>query len=401
MTDKVDWRGKYRALALEVEQHEQQCSQAVECLRNLASQFDLAVHGESAELDRLLASLAAELQSGRLDTVPELLRKTEKHVRLIDEARAQKARQLIKRIDEWVLLLQGTTENQAGALVDVKQKLAGTADNMQQLPGLIDTLLTFQRQNSRSDAGVVSADDLAQPNDVISKRMAQRLLELIQLFNVPAQYRASTHELISCLEAGPGPEELEQCLEKVSVLARACGGNAGEDIQAYLVGLSEQLAYLRSFLDKAETADAVKLQRNNLLDQTVRYDVHKISQAVKQTSDINELKMAVSTQLASLIKAVDTHKKAENQHIAELQQERQNLLSRLDEMELKAAGFRRSAEEAHMKSRTDPLTGWRIGLPMTSSLRMKWRAISATVRLSLFVLPISIFSRALTISMVI
>jgi diguanylate cyclase len=357
MTDKVDWRGKYRALALEVEQHEQQRSQAADCLRSLAVQLDLAAHGESAELDQLLASLVTELQTGKLDKVPELLRKTEKHVRLLDETRAQQARQLIKRIDEWVLLLQGTAESEEGGLVEVRQKLAGVADNMRQLPGLIDTLLTFQRQISRSDVGAVSTDDLAQPNDVISKRMAQRLLELIQLFNVPVQHRARTHELISRLEAGPGPEELERCLEEVSALARTCGGSTGEDIQAYLVGLNEQLAYLRSFLDRAETADVVQLKRNNLLDQTVRHDVHKISQAVKQTSDINELKTAVSTQLASLIKAVDTHKKAENQHVAELQRERKILLSRLEEMESKAAGFRRSAEEAHMKSRTDPLTG--------------------------------------------
>ncbi|MET3998191.1 GGDEF domain-containing protein [Marinobacterium sp. MBR-109] len=357
MTDKVDWRGKYRALALEVEQHEQQHAQAAECLRNLAIQLDLAVHGQSATLDQLLASLVAELQAGKLDAVPDLLRKTEKHVRLLDETRAQQARQLIKRIDEWVLLLQGTAESQAGTLVEVRQKLAGTADNMQQLPGLIDTLLTFQRQNAYSDSDTVSADDLAQPGDVISSRMAQRLLELIQLFNVPAQHRARTHELISRLEAGPGSEELEQCLEEVSVLARACGGNVGADIQAYLVGLSEQLAYLRSFLDKAETADTVQLQRNNLLDQTVRHDVQKISQTVKLSSDIDELKTAVSTQLASLIKAVNTHRRAEDQHIAELKRERQGLMSRLDEMEQKAAGFRRSAEEAHMKSRTDPLTG--------------------------------------------
>ncbi|MDY6890951.1 MAG: GGDEF domain-containing protein [Pseudomonadota bacterium] len=357
MAEKVDWRDKYRTLALEVEQQERQQSQQNELLHGLATQLDLALHGESAPLDRLLTSLLAQLQAGKLEAVAGLLRKTEKQVRQIDEHRARLARQLSKQIDEWALLLQGTVEEPSAALVEARQTLAAMADDLQPLPAVIDTLLSFQRQSARALDSGARGDDLAQSAELISNRMAQRLLELIQQLNVPAHQRKRARALIARLEAGPDPAQLEQCLAEVASLARVCAGGSGEDIQAYLVGLSEQLAYLRRFFDKAELADTAQLRRNNLLDQTVRHDVEEINQAVMSTHDIDQLKTAVSTQLASLMRAMDAHKRAEEQHIAELKRERQQLLGRLEEMEQKATAFRASAEQAHLQSRTDPLTG--------------------------------------------
>ena len=358
MTDKVDWRGKYRTLSLEVEQHEQRGAQAIEHLRSLAVQLDLSVHGQSPQFDQQLALLLSALQAGNLDEVPNLLRKTEKHVRLLDETRLKHVRELISRIEEWVsLLLHSAVENQAETLLEVRQQLTNSVDSTQQLPDLMDTVLTFQRQNSYSEPHVDTAEDLAQQSDVVSRRLAKRLLELIQLLNVPVQHRARAHDLIKRLESGPSTAELEPCLDDISSLARVCGGSAETDIQDYLLGLNKQLAHLRSFLDKAETSEAKQRQRNNLLDQTVRQDVHDISQTVKHSSNIDELKMAVNTQLESLTNALNAHKQAESQYISELKQERQALLIRLDDMEHKADQFRISAEDSHMKSRTDPLTG--------------------------------------------
>ncbi len=151
--------------------------------------------------------------------------------------------------------------------------------------------------------------------------------------------------------------ERAEVLEESVSLAGACGGRAGMDIQEYLVGLSRQLEYLRRFLDKTEQAEANRQHRHGLLDQTVRQGVELIGLAVEQSNDIDELKLAVSTQLANLLNAVNAHKEFEDQQVAQFAQERQQLLVRLDEIEHKAELFRKGAEEAHVKSRTDSLTG--------------------------------------------
>lgn len=358
MTDNDNWRNKYRALALESEQNEKHLSDSLDQMRSLVMQLDLAVHGQRPQLDALLTQLTSQLQQGKFDHVTNLLQKTEQQIRQLDQSRSQQAQAIVSRIDEWASLLQkGASANQSTTLSDVKQQLTEAEDTTHQLPGLIDQLLSVQRHHLQPGQALEAGDDLAVQEGIISSRLAVRLLELIELLNVPSQHMARAHSLIQQLEAGPSAAELEVCLKEIAELARICGGSAEVDIQKYLVGLNQQLEYLRSFLDKAEDSDTVQRQRNNLLDQTVRQDVRKISHTVKNTSDINELKQAVNTQLASLIKAVNNHKVAEDKHHTALKQDRAALLARLDEMELKAEQFRKSAEEAHMRSKTDPLTG--------------------------------------------
>lgn len=98
-------------------------------------------------------------------------------------------------------------------------------------------------------------------------------------------------------------------------------------------------------------------KRNNLLDQTVRSDVQVIHQKVQQSHDIDELKKAVNVQLVSIIKAMNHHKASEQKRIESLQAEKKALKERLDSMEQQSIQLRKSAEDAHVKSRTDPLTG--------------------------------------------
>ena len=188
---------------------------------------------------------------------------------------------------------------------------------------------------------------------------------------MPDSYADQVQALTERLDAGPDTDVLEECIEQVMQLAKVCGNRMEADIQEYLVGLNEQLAYLRSFLDQAEVSESRQQQRSELLNRTVRQDVHKISQAVSHASDIGELKTAVNIQLAQLIKAVNAHKEAESRHISGLRLERRKLQQRLDRMEELAEDFRRSAEEAHMKSRTDPLTGLANRSAYTQQLGME------------------------------
>ncbi|MBS98138.1 MAG: hypothetical protein CMI01_05625 [Oceanospirillaceae bacterium] len=353
-----DWRSKYRSLALEVEQNQQAHDTAIEDMRRLVTQVDVAVHGQSPDLDQLLGTLAGDLQSGKLARVSELIRKTEPLVRQLDEARATHANELISRINDWVSFLSAeVTDQQAVELNSIRQRLVDEPETTQHLPEVIDRLVKLQKAHPGSDVRTMDSDDLSQQSDVIGSRLAKRLLELIQQLNIPAEHRASAHNLVKKLEANPDVTELEQCLEEASALARVSGGTIETEIQDYLLKLNDQLAYLRTFLDKTEESATKQLNRNNLLDQTVRHDVKKISLTVRNSNDLNELKAAVNEQLASLIKAVNNHKKQDNQHIEQLQKERKELLNRLDQMEQKADHFRQAAEEAHVKSHTDPLTG--------------------------------------------
>ncbi len=357
MSEQVDWRTRYRALARETEQQEQKLATAFEQMRNLATQLDLVTHGQSPVLDALLKKLVAELQSGGGDNVQELLRKTETQVRRLEESGGDPAEPFTAPCNEWIsfLLLHDTKDAFGDTLSEAKRVLA--AADIKQLPKLLNTLLEVQKQLMPVGGGGADSNDLAASAEVASARLAQRLLDLIQQLNVPTDHAKRVHALIKRLESAPDTNVLEECLNEVSDLVRLGGGNLEEDIQEYLKSLNDQLTYLRSFMDTAEDSDVKQRKRNNLLDQSVRQDVKRIHATVQSTNDIKGLKQSVSSQLASIIRAMNKHKVAEEEHYKELKDERQKLLVRLEEMEVKTEYFRKSAEDAHMKSMTDPLTG--------------------------------------------
>ncbi|MBP0049853.1 GGDEF domain-containing protein [Marinobacterium sp. AK62] len=356
---KDDWQSKYKALVRETERHEKQLSGVFVHLRSLAIQLNLATHGQSPKLDALLDQLKSELDAGKLDSVQELLRKTEKHVRRLEGTRGQLVDSLLKQFRDWsgLLLLQDRDGACGGTLGDVRQRLEEPDTDLSLLPDIASTLLGVQKKLSHVAVAKDADDDVSKINDVVTARLAARMLELLKQINVPSRHAARAHGLMHRLEVDPDAQTLEACLEDLSGLMRACGGNLEADIQDYLVNLNQQLAYLRSFVDTSDELEQKQRKRNNLLDQTVRQDVSRIHTTVENTHDINELKLSVNAQLDSIIQAMNTHKASEDEHLATLKKEKSALIERVSQMEQKAESFRKQAEDAHVESRTDPLTG--------------------------------------------
>lgn len=356
---KDDWQGKYKSLVRESEQCEKQLASANAQLRSLSAQLDLATHGQSPTLDVLLDKLKTALEAGRTDVVQDLLRKTEKQVRKLEEPRARFATALIKQLRDWSgqLVLQDTQDHYGEVLDAARMRLDDHATDLHQLPEVASTLLGVQKKLNTLTVTRDDDNDLSHTGSVIGSRLATRMLELLQQLNVPPKYAERAHTLIQRLEASPDADGLETCLKDLSELMRVSGGNLETDIQNYLMDLNDQLAYLRSFVDSTETLELKQRKRNNLLDQTVRQDVGKIHHTVENTHDINELKRSVSAQLSGILQAMSQHKMSEDEHVKALQQEKSALVSRLSEMEQRAEMFRIRAEDAHLESRTDPLTG--------------------------------------------
>ncbi len=356
---KDDWHSKYKALVRESEQHVQTASRALSQMRSLSIQLDLALHGQSTQLDQLLNKLKAELDADRFDKVQDLLRQTEKQVLKLEGARAKSIDSLLKQLRDWanLLLLQDSEGRYSTDLDHIRHDLETGTGTLDHMPAMVASLLAVQKKLSSPTIVAESGNDLSQLSDVVSARLATRMLELMQQMNVPSQYANRAHLLIKRLETASSPDALETCLQEMSDLMRLCGGNLEEDIQNYLLNLNEQLSYLRQFVDSSDTQEIKLRKRNNLLDQTVRQDVSQIHHVVQNTRDINELKRSVNAQLTSIIQAMNNYKTHEEEHLKEIQEEKAGLIARLNDMEQRAESFRKQAEDAHVESRTDPLTG--------------------------------------------
>ncbi|TVQ74541.1 MAG: GGDEF domain-containing protein [Oceanospirillales bacterium] len=358
MSDENNWRNKYRDVARELEVCEKSRNLLLEQVHDFAVQLSLATNGQNPQLDRLMSDLTNDLSNGELKRVSKYLTQIEKQIRGLDALRVKTSQQIMQQLRVWLKELQAQDSQRQflDAFDNVSEQMTEHAESTHALPEMIAQLLDIQKriQNQTSQN---ESDDLADHDDLANARLASGLLELIQRLSVPAEYIPRASALIQRLERSHSTDDLDECLKEATELARLSGSGTDSDIQAYLSGLNEQLAFLREFFDTQEEVEKQQLQRNNLLDQTVRADVQVIHHKVQQSQDIDELKKAVNVQLVSIIKAMNHHKVSEQKRIESLQAEKKALMERLDSMEQQSIQLRQSAEDAHVKSRTDPLTG--------------------------------------------
>ena len=357
MSDE-NWRNKYRDVARELEVCEKSRNLLLEQVHDFAVQLSLATNGQNQQLDQLMADLTNDLSNGETKRVSKYLKQIEKQIRGLDTLRVKTAQQIMHQLRAWLKELQ-TQDSQHQFLNEfekINEQMIEHAESAHALPDMIAELLDVQRR-LKNQSIESESDDLAEHDDLANTRLASGLLELIQRLSIPAEHISRASALIQRLENSHSTDDLDECIKEATELARLSGSGTDADIQAYLTGLNEQLAFLREFFDTQEEVELQQRKRNNLLDQTVRADVQVIHHKVQQSDDINELKKAVNVQLVSIIKSMNQHKASEQKRIESLQSEKKELLDRLNSMEKQSETLRQSAEDAHVRSRTDPLTG--------------------------------------------
>ena len=356
MSDEI-WRNKYRDVAHELEVCEKSRNLLLEQVHDFSVQLSLATNGQNPQLDRLMSDLTNDVTNGELKRVSKYLKQIEKQIRGLDTLRVKTAQQIMQQLRAWLKELQ-TQDGQRQfleAFDQLNEQMLEHAESTHALPEIISGLLDVQRRLKNQTDSVETAD-LSDHDHLANTRLASGLLELIQRLSIPAEHIPRASALIQRLERSHSTDDLDECIKEATELARLSGSGTDADIQAYLSGLNEQLAFLREFFDTQEEVELQQRKRNNLLDQTVRSDVQVIHQKVQQSHDIDELKKAVNVQLVSIIKAMNHHKASEQKRIESLQAEKKALKERLDSMEQQSLQLRKSAEDAHVKSRTDPLT---------------------------------------------
>lgn len=362
MADSGDWQKKYKMLAKELEQTEAYSARLLEQLKVVLSQLSLGLQGQDPALDKALRQLLDKLDVIEVATLRSLTREIEKRMRVLDTSRANTVRELAELLRLWAGLIekQDAPGNLSGALADYQERLESAAERFYELPTLVRQLLDYQKQvilQPDSAATVEPNNDLADNREFEVTAISTRLLDVLQLLRVPCEHTSRVHELIAQLEANPPPQQLPPILDDLIKLMRLAGMNLGEDFEDYLLSLNQQLAYVQTFLSDNQAEELKASRRHNLLDQTVRQDVYQINRTVKQSTDINELKMAVSRQLVNIIKTMDEHKKSEEAREEKLKERYQQLLDKVSQMEKEADQVKHRIEEEQLKARTDPLTG--------------------------------------------
>lgn len=363
--DRDNWKRKYTDLTLKVEHQQHLDAQYHAQLTSLIDYLALGLSGSSASLDVELKQLGKALKEQVRTRIPLHLRQIKKEVSQLDMERRQSADLLARILHRWTQQLRRASASSplADLIAGIDSRIPEAAQHLYALTELVSELVDIQvgmigtvpLQTSDSDFELNTGKD--SDLEMLRASVAAELLQILELLQVPAEGVERARTLVLELEDGLVLERLPQLLAALVGLVRLANGNTQEDFENYLLTLNSQLMFVQQFLEESRSDEMEAMQTHSQLDRQVRQDVSNIHRSVRESEDLNALKQSVSEQLASIVQAMDSYRMQEQERETRLNRRYDDLLHKVEQMELETGKVKARMQEEQLRARTDPLTG--------------------------------------------
>ncbi|MBP0049469.1 diguanylate cyclase [Marinobacterium sp. AK62] len=365
MADQENWKRKYTELTREMEQRQQGDVRYQEQLASLIEYLSLGLEGTSSSLDADLQKLGSALKQQDQNQVPSIVRQIKKEVGQLDMER-QHSRELLARIlHRWTqqLLRANPAPSVSNLITSIDDRVPQAAEHLYSLSELISELVEIQGSMLNAPAQPKTDQDFELNSDhdrdieMLRAAVASELLQILELLPVPAEGVERARALVIELEEGLHLERLPELMSSLVELVRLANGNTQEDFENYLLTLNSQLTFVQQFLEESRSDEMSAVQTHHQLDRQVRRDVRNIHRSVKESEDLDTLKQSVSQQLASIVRAMDSYRQQEQERESRLNRRYDDLLHKVEQMELETSKVKARMQEEQLRARTDPLTG--------------------------------------------
>lgn len=365
--DQAGWKRKL----VELEQREQALSADFELLNRLSQRLCVAARGQDADLDGRLERLQEALKSAPADRgFRAQAGAVEKSMMQFFQRRDQSVRQSIDALR--TLLTQvgdHIRDGDASAKLDaLLGDLPDLLEHFYEYPSVLSQAAKYQHQALISQAGHSASDhtkptvdtertdDPDEDRELICRRVAVLLLELVGQLSVPQAEMQKAHQLMARIEGGFGWDALEQVLQDTVNLVVAVAVVGHAEFEGYLTSLNDQLADIQNFL--GESRDDQRLARDSSaqLDNAVRADVAAVEVSLQQASSLEQLKSSVRSQLGDIVQAMDRYRGELQQREQKMEKRLGELQHKLESMEEQAQRVQNHLEEQRLRALSDPLT---------------------------------------------
>ncbi|WP_409524264.1 diguanylate cyclase [Nitrincola sp. MINF-07-Sa-05] len=363
-TETEDWKRKYKDLSHEFEQSERYAERMIEQLRQLINSMITGLQGQDKLLDENLQILAKYLGDGEVRELRSVGREVEKRVRELDQKKNAVSREVADALSLWLSQIQRQSGDKISEekLGDAREQIPEASEKFYALSKLIRQMLALQSGlHDNPPSADADTHDLDNEKDerqaLLIPVISDKILELIECLRIPRERMESAQELIRRLENRPDMSELPDLLNEVVGLIRIAGLNVHDDFEDYLLSLNKQLSHVQAFLAQSREEESKAGALHLELDRTVRHNISKIRSTVKESTDLTDLKQAVTRQLATVVKNMNSYRVHEEHRDQRLQKRYDELLEKVEAMEREAEDVKARIEEEQLKARTDPLTG--------------------------------------------
>ncbi|MBA4502978.1 GGDEF domain-containing protein [Marinobacterium marinum] len=365
MPEQVDWKRRYTELTRETDRQRQTDARWREELVALVRHLGMGLRGHESELDHALEALDQALQSQDETRLFPLSSRLKQQLNQLDFDREQTREKVLRSLTQWGQQLHqlNSTSRLEPAIQSVESRVPTETGQLSTLSSLLAELVELQsRVLQNAEAEVRNSEfelnrDNQQNLELLQAEIAQQLIDLLELLQIPLEGVAQARELVRELEQGVSLERLPGAIAVLNRLIRMSTGSNQGEFESYLRILNSQLSYIQQFLEESRSERRGSRDAQQKLNDDVRRDVRTIHRSVQDSQDIVHLKQTVTRQLVSIIRSMEQFRSHELEREQQRNQRYEALLRKVDEMEQETHKARARVQEEQLRARTDPLTG--------------------------------------------
>ncbi len=191
----------------------------------------------------------------------------------------------------------------------------------------------------------------------ISGHVSSALSNLIEQLSIPPSAVSAAEKVQRHIRSGLNWYELGPTIDDVANLVISAVGKGQKDFENFLQSLDGRLAKLQGYLSESQTQQLDWQGSSSELDREVREKVLSISKEVRDSKDIDHLKVSVSDHLDDIISSMDNFVSSEDTRVDEMNKQMEAMQHRLVAMETEAGEIRERLKVERTKALTDVLTG--------------------------------------------
>jgi len=415
------WKDKCFAQADELEEQEKSFDEYVGILQRLLVRVSLAAEGLNDDLDvqlTLLRDLLRKDKAGRAE-LSTRLEKIETAVLELDEQKSDRTEKVLDALESLVdqLLELELEKQQKKQLKQLSKEIKSQKNGLKEYPNLLmkyarlqedalkiqlsgvgkegkssflqrllgstskdtptsDTSLSESAESESirlseeteldvsshiSNANTIvdgNADGEFIPGfSAISGHVSSALNNLIEQLTIPPTAESAAEKVQSNIRSGLNWYELGPTIDDVASLVISAVGKGQKDFENFLQNLDSRLAKLQGYLSESQTQQLDWQGTSSELDEQVRKQVLSISREVRESTDIDHLKVSVSGHLDTIISSMDNFVSSEDSRVDEMNKQMEAMQHRLVAMETEAGEIRARLKVERTKALTDVLTG--------------------------------------------
>ncbi|MCK7549001.1 diguanylate cyclase [Marinobacter koreensis] len=312
MASDQSWKEKYLRELDKADAREKQWQSERNTLERMLVRTSLASEGQTPELDRLLARIRKDLRKKKVNV--------------------ETWRELQEQIDREITLLDERSGNRASPIPPT------TSPSSTAAPG--DSTDLEDRTNRLR----------------IARRVGQLLGQMLTQVSLDPAAEAQARLLQKSLLSSDNWDELREGLNQVAELVIEAVTRSKREFETFLKRLDERLELLRQHFAVQTEAQHGRQDATDCLDREIRAELDKVSDRLRSSDDLQDLKASVSDHLESVLGVLDRFRSQESEREKVLAEQLGAMQEKVAAMEAHSEQMQEQVRKERVRAMTDLLT---------------------------------------------